>query len=86
MITKSFTLKKFDFEVRPITIFQHKLRALMKCYVVRDLILDEIKQTIKFKKSHRINGMIMQDPKEYLCKYEIEETKNPKEINLKIII
>jgi|LFRM01.1.fsa_nt_gb hypothetical protein len=86
MVTQSFKIKKKDFEGRPITIFQHKLRALMKCYTIVDIVLNEIDYTITFKKNHKINGVRMHDPKEYVCKYEVIETENESEIILKIMI
>jgi len=86
MVVKSFIIKKRDFERKPITIFQHKLRTLMKCYTIRDLLLDEINYTITFKKSHKINGLKMEDPKEYVGRYEVLDTENEKEITLKLMI
>lgn len=86
MVVKSFKIKKRDFEIKPVTIFQHKLRAFMKCYTVRDIILDEINFTIAFKKSHKINGIKMLDPKEYYGKYEVQEVENSSDIILKLMI
>ena len=86
MVSQSFKIKRSDFEKKPITIFQHKLRVLMKCYTIRELILDEINFTVKFKKSHKINGLKMEDQKEYTGRYEVVEVDNPYEIILKLII
>ena len=86
MVSQSFTIKRSDFEKKPITIFQHKLRVLMKCYTIRELVLDEINFTIKFKKSHKINGLKMEDPKEYVGRYEVVDADNPSKVVLKLII
>jgi len=86
MVIKSFKIKRRDFEKKPITIFQHKLRVLMKCYTIKDLILDEINFTITFKKNHKINGLKMQDPKQYTGKYEVLNSEVPGEIILKLMI
>jgi hypothetical protein len=86
MVSQSFIIKRSDFEKKPITIFQHKLRVLMKCYTIRELVLDEINFTVKFKKSHKINGLKMEDPKEYAGRYELVDAINPLEIVLKLII
>jgi hypothetical protein len=86
MVAQSFTIKRSDFEKKPITIFQHKLRILMKCYTIRELILDEINFTVKFKKSHKINGLKMEDPKEYVGRYEVVDADNPSKVVLKLII
>jgi hypothetical protein len=86
MVSQSFTIKRSDFEKKPITIFQHKLRVLMKCYTIRELVLDEINFTIKFKKSHKINGLKMEDSKEYTGRYEVVDADSPSKIVLKLII
>jgi len=86
MVIKSFKIKKDDFEKKPITIFQHKLRVLMKCYTIRDLVLDEVNYTIKFKKTHKINGLKMQDSKEYNGSYEVLDAENESELVLKLMI
>lgn len=86
MVSQSFKIKKNDFEKKPLTVFQHKLRVLMKCYTIRDLILDELNYVVIFKKNHKINGLKMEDPKEYTGRYEVQEAANQDEIILKLII
>lgn len=86
MVSQSFIIKRSDFEKKPITIFQHKLRVLMKCYTIRELVLDEINFTVKFKKSHKINGLKMEDSKEYVGRYEVIDADDPLKIVLKLII
>ena len=85
MYAKIFKLNKRKFRKRKLTILQHKLRVVMKCYTILDFDLDDEKQTFKFKKSHKINGLRMDDPKEYLGRFEIEELDG-QDISLKIII
>jgi hypothetical protein len=58
----------------------------MKCYTIRDILLDEVNFTIFFKKSHKINGIKMQDPKEYTGRYEVIEAERPQELILKLMI
>lgn len=86
MISKTFKIKKIDLEKKPLTVFQHKLRVLMRCYTIRDLILNEIELTYRFKKSHKINGLKMDDPKEYSGKYEIELSEDPRNVILKLMV
>ena len=86
MVTRNFQVKKKDFEKKPITVFQHKLRVFMKCYTIRDILLNEIDYTITFKKSNKINTIKMLDPKEYVVRYEVFETENEKEVILKLMI
>lgn len=86
MVSRSFKIKKAEFERVPLKVLQHKLRTLMKCYTIRDLELNEINQTLRFKKTYRINGIKMQDPSQCEGCYETQNTENPKEIILKISI
>ena len=86
MVAKKFRIKRVDFENKPISIFQHKLRVLMKCYTIKNLILNETEYTVAFKKTHRLHGVVMNDPKEYIARYEVADSTNHKEIILKIII
>ena len=86
MVSQEFKVKKIDFEKKPITIFQHKLRILMKCYIIRELFIDDINSIVIFKKTHKISGIKMQDSKQYSVRYEVAESENPKEILLKLII
>lgn len=86
MLSKSFTVKKRDFEKKPITILQHKLRLLMKCYTITNLVLDDIEFTITFKKNYKINGIRMEDPKEYVIKYSVLDIEDSPYIVLKFTI
>ena len=86
MITKSFIIKKRDFERKPITIFQHKLRIFLKCYTIKELILNELENNFTFKKTHKINTLIMKDPKLYKGSYTVEEKEDLKNIILTLMI
>jgi hypothetical protein len=86
MVSRIFKIKKIDLEKKPLTVFQHKLRVLMKCYTIRDLILNELECSYRFKKSHKISGLKFDDSKEYQGRYEIEEIEGQKTILLKLII
>jgi len=85
MTTKEFKIKKNEFFKRTLTTLQHKLKVMMKCYTVSDFILNEQNNTFTFKKSHKINGLRMNDSKEYKAQFEIEDMENG-EINLRIIV
>jgi len=86
MVSRTFKIKKKELEKKPITIFQHKLRVLMKCYTIRDLSIDEVKQKYKFKKSHKINGLKFDDSKEYFGSYEVKEVEGEKDVYLTLSI
>lgn len=57
----------------------------MKCYTVTNFDLDEENQSFSFKKTHRINGLKMKDPKEYSGRFEVQDIDD-ENINLKLII
>jgi len=68
-----------------LSTLRHKLRVLMKCYTIIDFDIDDDAQTFSFKKTHKINGIKMNDPKEYTGKFEIEDLDEEK-INLRLIV
>ncbi len=57
----------------------------MKCYTVVNFDLDEETQSFTFKKTYRISGIKMDDPKDYCGRFEIEELDEDN-INLRIIV
>jgi hypothetical protein len=86
MVSRTFTIHKDDMEIKPIRTLQHKLRVLMNCYTVRDVAIDEEKNEVYFKKTHRINGLKMKDPLYYVAKYEIERVEDSDNSLLKLSI
>ena len=86
MVARSFKVNKRDFERSPTTIFQRKLRIFLNCFTIRDMLVDDINSSVIFKKNHKINGVKMQDPKEYIVKYETSDSDDPKQIILKLMI
>ena len=85
MVYKDFKIDKKVFRKRKLSTLQHKLRVLMKCYTVIDFVLDDDSQVFVFKKTHKINGLKMRDPKEYYGRFEIEDI-DEESIVLKLII
>lgn len=57
----------------------------MKCYTIVGFELNDDEQTFTFKKTHKINGLRMDDPKEYSGRFEVEELDDD-DINLKLIV
>ena len=57
----------------------------MKCYTIVDFDLDEDSQSYTFKKTHKINGLKMDDPKEYSGRFEVEDV-DKENISLKLIV
>jgi len=85
MFEKSFKINKRAFNKRKLTTIQHKLRVVMKCYTIVDFELDDESRVFKFKKSHKINGIRMNDPKNHQGRFEVEDL-DENNILLKIII
>ena len=56
----------------------------MKCYTIVDFDLDDDLQTFSFKKTYRINGLKMNDPKEYYGRFEVEDLDDDN-VNLRLI-
>jgi len=85
MVYKDFKIKKKVFRRRKLSTLQHKLRVLMKCYTVVNFDLDYETQDFIFKKTHKINGLKMNDPKEYFGRYEVCDVDD-ENINLRLIV
>jgi len=85
VVYKDFIIKRRTFRRRKLSTLRHKLRVLMKCYTIIDFDIDDDAQTFSFKKTHKINGIKMNDPKEYTGKFEIEDLDEEK-INLRLIV
>lgn len=85
MVFKDFNISKKIFRRRKLSTIQHKLRVLMKCYTVINFEIDDENQTFTFKKTHKINGLKMKDPKEYSGRFEVEDLDG-ESVNLRLII
>ena len=85
MVIKDFKIKKKTFKKRKSSTLQHKLRVIMKCYTIIGLDLDDDKQSFTFKKTHKINGLRMDDPKEYFGRFEVEDLDD-ENVNLRLIV
>lgn len=85
MVCKDFKIKNKIFRRRKLSTLQHKLRVIMKCYTVIDFDLDDETQEFTFKKTHKINGLKMSDPKEYSGRFEVRDVDD-ENISLRLII
>jgi hypothetical protein len=85
MVLKSFKINKRVFKKRKLSTLQHKLRVIMKCYTIVGFDLDDETQTFTFKKTHKINGLKMDDPKEHTGRFELEDLDDDN-INLILIV
>ena len=57
----------------------------MKCYTIVGFDLDDDEQAFTFKKTHKINGLRMDDPKEYSGRFEVKDLDDDN-INLRLIV
>jgi hypothetical protein len=67
----NFFVSDRDFRKRLSSDIQHKLRVLMKCYTIKNFLLNE-DQSFSFNKSHKIKGIRIDDEKMYNGIYEFE--------------
>lgn len=85
MVLKDFKINRRTFRRRKLSTLQHKLRVIMKCYTIVGFELDEEEQSFTFKKTHKINGLKMDDPKDYAGRFEIEDFDEDN-ITLRLIV
>lgn len=86
MITREFIIDKKIFLRRKLTILQHKLRVVMKCYTVVSFQLDDNVNRFSFQKSYRINKVRIDDSNTNTGGYSIEDIPTTDKILLKIYV
>jgi len=86
MITREFIIEKKLFLKRKLTILQHKLRVVMKCYTVVNFKLDDNESKFSFQKSYRINKVRLDDSNINTGGYSIEEIPTTDKILLRIYV
>ena len=86
MIAREFIIEKKIFLRRKLTILQHKLRVVMKCYTVVNFQLDDNENKFSFQKSYRISKVRIDDENVNTGGYSIEEIPTTDKILLKIYV
>lgn len=86
MITREFIIEKKLFLRRKLTILQHKLRVVMKCYTVVNFQLDDNENKFSFQKSYRINKVRIDDSNVNTGGYSIEDIPTTDKVLLKIYV
>lgn len=86
MITREFIIEKKLFLRRKLTILQHKLRVVMKCYTVVNFQLDDNESKFSFQKSYRINKVRLDDSNINTGGYSIEEIPTTDKVLLRIYV
>lgn len=86
MIAREFIIEKKLFLRRKLTILQHKLRVVMKCYTVVNFQLDDNENKFSFQKSYRISKVRIDDSNINTGGYSIEEIPTTDKILLKVYV
>lgn len=85
MIGREFIIDEKVFLKRKLTILQHKLRVVMKCYTVINFKIDE-NDNFSFQKSYRVNKIRIDDPTINSGKYSAEKIPTTDKVLLKILV
>lgn len=67
---KSFKLDREVFEKRMASEIQHKLRVVMRCYTIKNLLINPEEKTFSFTYTHRVNNVQMHGKKTLNGQYE----------------
>lgn len=86
MISREFKISLKKFRRRKLTLLQHKLRVVMKCYTVNNFILNDVDNTFSFQKTFKKSGIQINDSTVNTGKFEIVDTEESDEILLKIYV
>lgn len=86
MIAREFIIDKKLFLRRKLTILQHKLRVVMKCYTVVNFQLNDNENKFSFQKSYRINKVRIDDSNTNTGGYSIEDIPTTDKVLLKIYV
>lgn len=86
MISREFKVDIKTFRRRQLTMLQHKLRVVMKCYTVNSFLLNDTNNTFSFQKSFKKCGIQINDSTINTGKYEVTEIPGSSEIILKVYV
>lgn len=84
MISREFKINLKTFRRRKLTLLQHKLRVVMKCYTVNNFVLNDQDNTFSFQKSYKKSGIQINDDTVNTGNFEITPIPNSDEILLKV--
>jgi hypothetical protein len=85
MIAREFKINEKTFKKRMLTLLQHKLRTVMKCYTIINFNLLE-NNKFTFQKSYKKFNVRLDDPKVHEGHFEFEKIPDSTEILLKIYV
>lgn len=84
MISREFKIDLKTFRRRKLTLLQHKLRVVMKCYTVTNFTLNDADNSFSFQKTFKKSGVQFTDNSVNTGYFEIIEIPDSNDIILKI--
>jgi len=84
MLSREFKINLKTFRRRKLTLLQHKLRVVMKCYTVNNFILNDQDNTFSFQKSFKKSGIQINDDTVNTGNFEVTEIPNSDDILLRV--
>lgn len=86
MISREFKINLKTFRRRKLTLLQHKLRVVMKCYTVNNFVLNDVDNSFSFQKTFKKSGIQINDSTVNTGKFETSEIPGSDEIILKVYV
>lgn len=84
MITREFKINQKVFRKRKLTLLQHKLRVVMKCYTINNFVLDDLNNSFTFQKTFKKNGIQINDTTINTGNFQIIDLESSEDIILKL--
>lgn len=86
MISREFKIDLKTFRRRKLTLLQHKLRVVMKCYTVTNFVLNDADNSFSFQKTFKKSGVQFTDNTVNTGRFEVIEISESSDIILKIYV
>jgi len=84
MLSREFKINLKTFRRRKLTLLQHKLRVVMKCYTVNNFILNDKDNSFSFQKSFKKSGIQINDETVNTGNFEVTDIPDSDEILLRV--
>lgn len=86
MISREFKINLKTFRRRKLTLLQHKLRVVMKCYTVNNFILNDVDNSFSFQKTFKKSGIQINDTTVNTGRFETTEIPDSEDIILRVYV
>jgi len=84
MIVREFKINKISFRKRKLTLLQHKLRVVMKCYTIHNFLINDENNSFSFQKTFKKSGIQIIDSTINTGKFNVIDLDESNEIILQI--